>query len=105
MEIINAQITGTTITRDGIAIAIGSIYNGKEVNVALPIQFTIDAIKQCLDIGGAQSWEQLVGKPIRLGVERNEDNLELKKIGHFLQEGWIETTSAKKDTNEENLDS
>ena len=41
-------------------------------------------------IAGKSAWEQLVGAPVKLRIEEEDDKAKVVAIGHFLVDQWLD---------------
>lgn len=98
MEIKNAKISGTRLGNDdrGPTFWIMVDYGGAGQGFggySLGGKFTHYAIMGILDTLGVQTWEQLVGKPVRV----KGDNGKIQAIGNYLKDQWFDPSEYKDD--------
>ena len=88
---INGVITNTTLTPKAFAIECELVYEGTAVKTAFAFEFSEENIAHMLAVAGAPCWEQIVGKPVKLRVDKTEDEkvLKLNAVGHFLVNEWM----------------
>lgn len=87
---INGVIVETALTPDAFQIGAKLTIDGKEGAVApvFPMD-TRENLATMLTIAGKQRWEDIKGSPIRFRVEQNEGGYQLKAIGHFMEDLWL----------------
>lgn len=88
---INGVITNTTLTPKAFAIECELVYEGTAAKTAFAFEFSEENIAHMLAVAGAPCWEQIVGKPVKLRVDKTEDEkvLKLNAVGHFLVNEWM----------------
>lgn len=88
---INGVITNTTLTPKAFAIECDLVYEGNVAKTTFAFEFSEENVTHMLAIAGAPCWEQIVGKPVKLRVDKTEDEkvLKLDAVGHFLVDEWM----------------
>lgn len=92
---LNAAIQHTALTPEGIYVACTLAYQGKDASCMFPLEPTFENITEILKICGKNSWEQLIGAPVKLRVETEGDKAKVVAIGHFLADYWLDIPEPK----------
>lgn len=87
---LNAVIQQTILTAEGIQIGCTLAYKGKEASCAFLLAPTMESIVKMIAIAGKSAWEQLVGAPVKLRIEEEDDKGKVVAIGHFLVDQWLD---------------
>lgn len=116
MTIENVKITSTflgievhgyltcclTVEGAGFGVTIGGYaldsYD-KEKQKRIPTQQGFELINRILEVVGVSSWEELAGKHIR--IERNSPFGRLTKIGHLINDEWLDFKTFFEETTHE----
>lgn len=91
----NALIGATTLNTHGVAIeirvAVSTAENKQEIATGvIPFSLSTEVITTLLQVAGAQSWEEMAGKYIRVIMETDGDNaFQVKQIGNIMFDNWI----------------
>ena len=101
---INGVITNTTLTPKAFAVECELVYEGNAAKTAFAFEFSEENIARILTIAGASCWEQIIGKPVKLRVDKVEDEkvLKLNAVGHFLINEWMTIEQPDKEENTSN---
>lgn len=89
---INGVITNSILTPQAFAVECELVYEGNAAKASFAFPMTNENLAHLLTVVGAQCWEQVVGKPVKLRANETEDNkvLKLESVGHFLTDEWMD---------------
>lgn len=94
---INGVITNSILTPQAFAVECELVYEGNTAKASFAFPTTNENLTHLLAVAGTQCWEQVIGKPVKLRVNKteNEKVLKLDSVGHFLTDEWMDIEQPK----------